>query len=112
MELQPGDLLYMPRGYIHYARTSEKPSTHLTISTYQRNTTGELLRRALELSWIRAMDVSPDMRVGLPIGLMYRVGSGPCSLPFVAGKPMRMAGHEVSRALEFAPSDVRAFGWN
>jgi lysine-specific demethylase/histidyl-hydroxylase NO66 len=34
--LQPGDLLYFPRGWIHEACTQEdEASTHLTISTYQ-----------------------------------------------------------------------------
>ncbi|KAL3217880.1 hypothetical protein MRX96_031986 [Rhipicephalus microplus] len=39
--LEPGDLLYFPRGIIHQAYTPEDThSLHLTLSTYQRNTWG------------------------------------------------------------------------
>jgi hypothetical protein len=53
--LQPGDLLYLPRGYIHHAKSSVKEhSFHLTISMSQKTTWGDVmlyaLTRALEKS--------------------------------------------------------------
>ena len=42
---QEGDVLYMPRGTVHQAVAQEQDSVHLTISTYQRWTHGELLQR-------------------------------------------------------------------
>ena len=45
-------MLYLPRGTIHQAVAQEEGSTHLTLSTYQRWTWGDLassmLRTALE----------------------------------------------------------------
>ena len=35
--LEPGDMLYFPRGVIHQARTiGESHSTHISVSTYQQ----------------------------------------------------------------------------
>lgn len=52
LPLQVGDVLYLPRGTIHQAVAQEEGSTHLTLSTYQRWTWGDLassmLRTALE----------------------------------------------------------------
>lgn len=44
--LSPGDLLYMPRGYIHQADTlfTETHSLHLTISSYQQNSMFDFLK--------------------------------------------------------------------
>ncbi|BBN05819.1 protein-L-histidine (3S)-3-hydroxylase / [histone H3]-trimethyl-L-lysine4/36 demethylase [Marchantia polymorpha subsp. ruderalis] len=54
--LEPGDLLYMPRGTIHQAEaTSDTHSLHITVSVGQRNTWSDYLElalpRALELAW-------------------------------------------------------------
>ncbi|CAF3450603.1 unnamed protein product [Rotaria sp. Silwood1] len=43
--LEAGDLLYMPRGYIHQGRTlDDAHSLHLTVSCYQQNTWGDLFK--------------------------------------------------------------------
>ena len=43
--LGPGDLLYFPRGTIHQAKAVEgEHSLHITISAYQNNTYGDLLK--------------------------------------------------------------------
>lgn len=42
--LEPGDLLYMPRGAIHQAMALEdEHSLHITLSTHQQNTWSNLL---------------------------------------------------------------------
>lgn len=42
--LEPGDLLYFPRGFIHQAQAVEDAhSLHITISTYQRHTWGDVM---------------------------------------------------------------------
>ena len=33
LTLRPGELLYLPRGYIHQAESSDSDSLHLTLST-------------------------------------------------------------------------------
>ncbi|KAK7083514.1 hypothetical protein SK128_014647, partial [Halocaridina rubra] len=44
--LEPGDLLYFPRGYIHQGHAVENEhSLHVTISTYQKNTWGHYLEK-------------------------------------------------------------------
>jgi lysine-specific demethylase/histidyl-hydroxylase NO66 len=43
--LEAGDLLYMPRGYIHQGNTlDDSHSLHLTVSCYQQNTWGDLFK--------------------------------------------------------------------
>lgn len=45
VDLLPGDLLYLPRGYIHQAQSDpECHSLHLTVSSTQRNTWGDYLK--------------------------------------------------------------------
>ena len=45
--LQPGDLLYLPRGFVHQATTpANTHSLHTTITTGRKNTWGRL-----ELIW-------------------------------------------------------------
>lgn len=41
--LEQGDMLYIPRGVIHQAKTANEFSTHLTISTYQAQSWGDFL---------------------------------------------------------------------
>ena len=43
--LEAGDLLYMPRGYIHQGHTlDDAHSLHLTVSCYQQHTWGDLFK--------------------------------------------------------------------
>ncbi len=60
--LDPGDLLYLPRGTLHAARTVERASLHLTIGV-RSPTAHDVLDRVLRL----ARD-EPAFRVGLPAG--------------------------------------------
>ena len=47
--LQPGDVLYLPRGYIHEAEACEGgPSTHLTVSSYQDWSRFDLLAQCMQ----------------------------------------------------------------
>lgn len=65
--LEPGDLLYFPRGFIHQACTGETShSLHLTLSTCQRNTWGDLLEKALPTALQLAMDEDVEFRRSLP----------------------------------------------
>lgn len=45
--LQPGDLLYLPRGFVHSARSRDDISAHVTLGVYTF-TYADLLRRILE----------------------------------------------------------------
>lgn len=46
--LEAGDLLYFPRGFIHQgACLPDAHSLHITISSYQKNSWGDLLQRVM-----------------------------------------------------------------
>lgn len=61
VEMQPGDVLYMPRGLIHVAKTSSQHSLHLTFSLHPQKM-ADLAAAAVEL----AAEANPAMRVSAP----------------------------------------------
>ncbi len=48
--LTPGDVLYIPRGFIHQASTEDAHSLHITVSAYQRNAWIDLLEKVTTLN--------------------------------------------------------------
>ena len=67
-DLDAGDLLYFPRGTVHYATAGKHGfSHHLTVSTYQKNTWGDLLLKAMPKAIEKAMESDVKFREGLPI---------------------------------------------
>lgn len=74
--LEAGDLMYMPRGVIHYAYCdSQQSSHHLTISLYQRNTWFDFLSVALPTALQSALHADLTFRQGLPINFLRYMGS-------------------------------------
>ena len=63
--LQPGDLLYIPRGHVHEAFTSDTSSLHLTVAVRVYRWV-DLLQRAL----VRAAASDVRFRQSLPVGLL------------------------------------------
>ncbi|XP_016320033.1 ribosomal oxygenase 2 [Sinocyclocheilus anshuiensis] len=70
--LQPGDLLYFPRGTIHQADTpaSVERSTHLTLSTYQNMSWGDFMLDVIPGCVFDCMRRDGEMRSGLPRNLL------------------------------------------
>ena len=64
VQLEPGDILYLPRGTIHQASTNDSQSTHLTISFLQNWAYVDLLAKSLE-----ACTVLPPLQLPLPDSL-------------------------------------------
>lgn len=66
-ELTPGDLLYLPRGYLHSATASDGVSIHLTVGihTWSR---AHLVEAALA-QVRRALAADPSLRESLPLGV-------------------------------------------
>lgn len=65
--LEPGDVLYFPRGWIHEAEAADDiHSLHITISTYQRNTFGDLIEKILPQALRSAVDNDVSFRRSLP----------------------------------------------
>jgi ribosomal protein L16 Arg81 hydroxylase len=64
--LRPGDLLYMPRGHVHEAFTSDRASLHLTVGVNVDRWL-DLLRHVLA----RAAAADVRFRRSLPLGLLW-----------------------------------------
>ena len=108
--LSPGDVLYIPRGTVHQARTEGcLPSNHLTISSFQRWSAADLACAAVRaaaggdpaglpnsVSWRDTLDPA---RASLGPGAIYRAGFGVAALP----PARRPAPDAVSRC---GPKDV------
>uniref|UniRef100_A0A8C2UWZ1 Bifunctional lysine-specific demethylase and histidyl-hydroxylase n=1 Tax=Chinchilla lanigera TaxID=34839 RepID=A0A8C2UWZ1_CHILA len=108
--LEPGDLLYFPRGFIHQAECQDGVhSLHLTLSTYQRNTWGDFLEAILPLAVQAAMEENVEFRRGLPRDFMDYMGAQHSD----SKDPRRTAFMEKVRVLvarlgHFAPVDAVA----
>lgn len=75
MILQPGDLLYMPRGTIHQGNCLEDThSLHITVSCHQLNTYGDLLEKLLPMALKTAMEEDIEFRKGLPPDYLSNLG--------------------------------------
>ncbi|CAE7286503.1 RIOX1, partial [Symbiodinium microadriaticum] len=73
--LEAGDLLYLPRGTVHKGVAMEdRPSHHLTISTYQRFSWADLLEKALPAALEAAAAQEPRYRRGLPLRCLGELG--------------------------------------
>ncbi|EHB15454.1 Nucleolar protein 66 [Heterocephalus glaber] len=108
--LEPGDLLYFPRGFIHQAECQNGVhSLHLTLSTYQRNTWGDFLEAILPLAVQAAMEENVEFRRGLPRDFLDYMGAQHSD----SKDPRRTAFMEKVRVLvarlgHFAPVDAVA----
>lgn len=77
LKLSKGDLLYLPRGVIHEAVTSEEAfSTHVTISVYQRYNYKTLLNALVPKLSDSLFSVNEDFRRGLPVRMQESFGTG------------------------------------
>ena len=63
VELRPGDLLYIPRGFFHYATTGDATSLHLTVGAHV-TTWAAVILAAVEAEFER----NPRYRASLPPG--------------------------------------------
>jgi lysine-specific demethylase/histidyl-hydroxylase NO66 len=69
--LKAGDILYLPRGFIHCAKTdSRHDSLHVTISVAQTHTYSNLLEKVVNKLVEAKTDEIPQVRRSLPINLL------------------------------------------
>lgn len=77
--LHPGDLLYLPRGTVHYGVVEEEGaeafSHHLTVSTYQKTAWCHIMEKVLSVAVERAARESFEFRGGLPVGFLDYMGT-------------------------------------
>ena len=73
--LEPGDLLYFPRGFIHQAEAcNDVHSLHITVSCYQKNCWGDFLTKLLPGAIEIAQQEDIEFRKGLPINYLLHNG--------------------------------------
>jgi len=73
--LEPGDLLYFPRGYIHQANACDDVhSLHITVSCYQKNSWGDFLAKLVPGAIEIAQEEDIEFRKGLPINYLLHNG--------------------------------------
>lgn len=75
MVLEAGDLLYFPRGFIHQGNClPDAHSLHITISSYQKNSWGNLLQKIVPAALEIAMEEDVEFRQGLPLDYLTYMG--------------------------------------
>lgn len=73
--LEPGDLLYFPRGFIHQANAiGDTHSLHITLSVYQQQSIGDFLKLAVNSAIDRAIAENVSFRAGLPLNFFNEMG--------------------------------------
>uniref|UniRef100_A0A673GA00 Bifunctional lysine-specific demethylase and histidyl-hydroxylase n=1 Tax=Sinocyclocheilus rhinocerous TaxID=307959 RepID=A0A673GA00_9TELE len=73
--LEAGDLLYFPRGFIHQGDClPDAHSLHLTVSSFQRNSWGDLLLKLMPAALETAMEEDVEFRKGLPLDYLQFMG--------------------------------------
>lgn len=93
--LEPGDLLYMPRGFVHQAWTTNELSSHVTIGIYP-TTWLDLITVALG----QAGHQDVRFRKALPVGFSQRSGDGSVAEEFKALLHALAEEADVSQAVE------------
>ncbi|XP_060617205.2 ribosomal oxygenase 1 [Anolis sagrei] len=73
--LEAGDMLYFPRGFIHQGDClPDAHSLHITVSSYQRNSWGDLLEKLLPAALQMAIEEDVEYRQGLPMDYLEYMG--------------------------------------
>lgn len=77
VDLGPGDLLYMPRGWVHQANTckSGHHSLHLTVSAMQNWSWTDFLENIMPEALEAASASSLSLRAGLPLNFLNYMGT-------------------------------------
>ncbi|XP_035672115.1 bifunctional lysine-specific demethylase and histidyl-hydroxylase NO66 [Branchiostoma floridae] len=106
--LEPGDLLYFPRGTIHQASAlPDTHSLHITVSTCQRNTWGDLMEKLVPAALTMAFSEDVEFRQALPRDYLDYMGLANADLD----DPRRKAFLEtlqslLSRLVNYVPVDA------
>jgi len=75
VDLEPGDMIYMPRGTIHQGNCLEgEHSLHITISAYQLNSWTDLLEKLLPAALAEASAEDVEFRQGIPRDCLLTMG--------------------------------------
>ncbi|KAH8308569.1 hypothetical protein KR018_006342, partial [Drosophila ironensis] len=73
--LEPGDVLYFPRGTVHQAITEKNHhSLHITLSVYQQQAYANLLEQLMPIVLKNAVQRKMALRRGLPLHIWHNLG--------------------------------------
>ena len=73
--LNPGDILYVPRGWVHQGEClAGEHSLHVTVSTYQKNAWADLLEKIVPRALETAIKENVEFRRGLPTDYKMYMG--------------------------------------
>lgn len=73
--LEPGDILYFPRGTVHQAVTEQKQhSLHITLSVYQQQAYANLIEKLMPSVMENAIKHHLSLRRGLPLHTWHHLG--------------------------------------
>lgn len=74
--LEPGDMLYFPRGFIHQANTVPgHHSLHITLSTYQKNSWADFMETCMKSALATAIRSDVEFRKGVPLNMAQHLGA-------------------------------------
>eukprot|EP01088_Endostelium_zonatum_P016079 TRINITY_DN419_c0_g1_i2.p1 TRINITY_DN419_c0_g1~~TRINITY_DN419_c0_g1_i2.p1 ORF type:complete len:738 (-),score=338.01 TRINITY_DN419_c0_g1_i2:69-2282(-) len=71
-ELKTGDLLYVPRGFVHEAMTTSEESNHITLSTYEKNNWASFVNTLFATSLKEVVEAADESRVGVPLNFVVQ----------------------------------------
>lgn len=108
--LEPGDLLYMPRGTIHQGNCLEDAhSLHITVSCHQLNTFGDLLEKLLPQALKIAQQEDIAFRQGLPTDYLNHLGEARSDIESVQRNQfMTKVKNLMGKLFQYAPVDSAA----
>lgn len=106
--LEPGDLLYFPRGIIHQANALEDThSLHITVSCYQKNSWGDLLEKLMPRALQIAIEEDVDFRKGLPRDYLNVMGIANSDVDSPQRKSfLRKIQQLMTKLISYAPVDA------
>ncbi|KAK0408662.1 hypothetical protein QR680_004083 [Steinernema hermaphroditum] len=76
-----GDLLYVPRGFIHQALTTNEHSFHITISVCRRNAFADMMEKLIPEVMEQLAEKSAHLRKSLPCNYLDMGGIADCEYP-------------------------------
>ncbi|XP_031573036.1 ribosomal oxygenase 1-like [Actinia tenebrosa] len=108
--LEPGDVVYFPRGTIHQADTpSDSHSLHITLSTYQKNSWGDFFQKLVPAALQAAFDEDPEFRQGLPLNYLDYIGvANSDTITKERSEFLRKVEKLMSKLVTYSPVDAAA----
>merc|ERR1711872_390888 len=108
VDLEPGDMIYMPRGTIHQGNClNEEHSLHITISAYQLNSWTDLFEKLLPAALTAASQEDLQFSEGLPRDFLLNMGVANEDKGSTAREQfISKVKHLMKKLIDYAPIDA------